>query len=639
MNKTIFQILFSILVKEVIIDRIKSELISEKSIVLVKRFIVIITLLIVANELFAQGEKRASFYKDDENQIKEVYHLKDTLDNVLDGEYISFFMNGNMEKKGNYDEGLPEGLWTYYYENGKKKMHGELEAGEPSGYWTYYFENGSKKMEGEMVGDRRDGDWLIYYQNGVVKRRGAFVDGMRKGVWFHYYEDQILKGKVDFYENRGKYTEYYRSGEIRAKGLKFGTKNKGNWIYFFKNGAKQAEGHYTKGEKEGVWNYYYPNQQLSATGKYINQDAVGEWKYYHDNGKLQSSGNFDKGKKQGEWSLFSESGKLKGYGNFDGGSGTYLEYHQNGKIKVKGYMDNGINQGKWLYYYSTGQKEGECGFINGKGDYIGYYQNGVVKIKGKIERDKKVGTWELYDHRGVLSGLYKPYYEKDTPAELLAVGPVIRKNYGVADYKFKSKRFKYFDSKINEFTGLIVSGNPVLTLLGSFPVSIEFYMQERLGHEFEFKLLRNPFYKNDFRVPVDDLFKRGYAVSFKQKFYNPDDQFGLWYFGQGLYYTNVTYFANIEDSSNSSIIFTTTSEEQKLEYGVVLGYRLKVRTSEPGFTIDAHVGMAAGYRNFVESEIRPKAFQFLDKTAFSNTFTAGLNIGYVFAAGKTGRKK
>lgn len=602
------------------------------------RVVSIFFLLAAANSLLAQGEKRASFYKNNENQIREVYHLRDTLDNILHGEYISFFMNGTMEKKGSYEEGLPEGKWAYYYENGNQKMEGELEAGEPNGYWTYYFENGKKKMEGEMIGNRRDGDWLIYYQNGAVKRQGVFVDGMRKGLWFYYYEDEILKGKVDFFENRGKYTEYYRSGEIRAKGLKFGTRNHARWVYYYKNGAKLAEGNYVNGKKNGEWNYYHSNQQNSSVGKYQKGKAIGEWKYYHPNGQLQSSGTFDDGKKQGEWNLFGSNGRLKGKGNFDEGSGTYFEYHDNGKLKVKGFMDNGVNQGKWLYYYPNGDKEGECGFINGKGKYKGYYQDGVLKIKGNIERDKKVGTWELYDRTGELSGYYKPFYEQDTPPELLAQGPTIRIEHGVADYKFKTSKFKYFDSKINEFAGVIISGNPVLTLTGSFPIGLEFYLQERLGHEFEFTLIRNPFFKEDFRVPVDDLFKRGYAIAFKQKFYNPDDKFGMWYFGHAVYFTNLTHFANVQGVNTGSIVFTTSSEEQKFEYGAILGYRMKTRTAESGFTVDAHVGMSVGYRDFSLSEIQPGAFGFLDQTAFSNTFRAGLNIGYIFAAGKTGRR-
>jgi len=599
----------------------------------------ILFLIGVESLLLAQGEKRASFYKDNENQIREVYHLRDTLDNILHGEYTSFYMNGNMEKKGNYDEGLPEGEWEYYYENSKLKMKGELEAGEPNGYWIYYYETGDKKMEGKMVGDRREGDWLIYYQNGVVKRQGEFVDGVRKGLWFYYYEDEILKGKVDFYENKGKYTEYYRSGKIRAKGLKSGTRNQGKWTYYYENGARLAEGHFADGKKNGEWSYFYADEQVSSIGKYIKGKAAGEWKYYHPNGQLQSSGIFEEGKKDGEWSLFSDNGRLKGKGNFDEGSGIYLEYHNNGKLKVQGYMSNGVNQGKWVYYYPNGEKEGECGFINGSGLYTGYYANGVIKIKGRITRDKKVGTWELYDKSGDLSGYYKPYYEQDTPPELMAVGPVIRREFGVADYKFKTSKFKYFDSKINEFAGVIIGGNPVMTLLGSFPVSMEFYLQERLGHEFEFILIRNPFYKDDFRVPVDDLYKRGYSIAFKQKFYNPDDQFGMWYFGHGVYFTNMTHFANIQDLNTSNIMFTTSSEEQKFEYGALLGYRMKVRTAESGFTIDAHLGMSVGYRNFSLSEIRPSAFEFLDQTAFSNTFRAGLNIGYIFAAGKTGRRR
>ena len=43
---------------------------------------------------------------------------------------------------------------------------------------------------------------------------------------------------------------------------------------------------------------------------------------------------------------------------------------------------------------------------------------------------------------------------------------------------------------------------------GRFPIAAEFYMQERLGHEFEFIGIRNPFFKPDDEIPVGKAFEQ-----------------------------------------------------------------------------------------------------------------------------------
>ena len=65
---------------------------------------------------------------------------------------------------------------------------------------------------------------------------------------------------------------------------------------------------------------------------------------------------------------------------------------------------------------------------------------------------------------------------------------------------------------------------------GKFPVRTEFYSQERLGHEFEFIGIRDPFFESDSRVATNKPFERGYAIAIKAKFYN-EERVGMWYFG------------------------------------------------------------------------------------------------------------
>ncbi len=43
-----------------------------------------------------------------------------------EGEYIWWFENGNLNKKGVYHNGIADGKWEWYYENGQKKQEGIL---------------------------------------------------------------------------------------------------------------------------------------------------------------------------------------------------------------------------------------------------------------------------------------------------------------------------------------------------------------------------------------------------------------------------------------------------------------------------------------------------------------------------------
>jgi hypothetical protein len=303
-------------------------------------------------------------------------------------------------------------------------------------------------------------------------------------------------------------------------------------------------------------------------------------------------------------------------------------------LKAQGYLNNGINEGNWVYYYEDGNIEGQCNFENGAGEFTGFYPSGRKKLIGTIDNDKKVGTWELYDESGELSGYYKPYYEESQPRNT-NVPVVNNKVYGIADFLFKGKRFTYFEEGINEFKGVIVGGNPLLSFFGIVPISLEFYLQERMGYEFEFVVKRNPFYKSDQRIPINELYTRGNAIAVRQKFYDPDGGIGMWYFGHGVYFENLSHFVNDATIIPNEIISLTASE-QRIEWAPMLGYRYMPRTYEKGFTIDIYLGYGIGYRNININDNDRDKFIDLSDNKFSNTIRAGLNVGYVFATEKHG---
>jgi len=76
--------------------------------------------------LIAQGFTRQSYHDAEKKNLKEVYQVKDTLRNVVHGRYTSYYLNGNIESKGEFTNDETTGVWEFYYETGNVKMRGML---------------------------------------------------------------------------------------------------------------------------------------------------------------------------------------------------------------------------------------------------------------------------------------------------------------------------------------------------------------------------------------------------------------------------------------------------------------------------------------------------------------------------------
>lgn len=162
---------------------------------------------------------------------------------VRTGKYESFFEDGGISVKGNYNsKGLKEGLWQHFYVNGKPACLLMYNNGNLRGEAVYYYENGMLKSRGQYVSvqstevvkgqvsvryeELKAGNWKYYYENGQLKSEGNYLDrnpskpmdmsreenpevpevfgkNLKDGKWIHYdQEGNFLK------------TEFFTSGEL-----------------------------------------------------------------------------------------------------------------------------------------------------------------------------------------------------------------------------------------------------------------------------------------------------------------------------------------------------------------------------------------------------------------------------------------
>ena len=123
-------------------------------------------LLFFSLMLNAQVRKVETFYDAEKKKIKEIYFLKNE---KPVGIYESYYFNGKLKSKGNFENNTQSGEWHYFYENGNLKMAGGYNSGKRSGEWTYFFENGKKQMKGALDNGVRNGLWIFYYENEELK--------------------------------------------------------------------------------------------------------------------------------------------------------------------------------------------------------------------------------------------------------------------------------------------------------------------------------------------------------------------------------------------------------------------------------------------------------------------------------------
>jgi len=603
-----------------------------------KRHITILILFLTSTGAFAQEVSQKTFYDQEEKIVKEIFILKKRGSSILHGPYTAYFQNGNIKTSGHYYENTANGAWEFFYENGALRIRGNINSGVNEGLWEYFFDNSEMNMEGPMVGGKKSGTWKTYYRSGATKSEGEYYYGKKTAKWNYYYANGSLQAISILENGNGQHEEYFPAGGVKMKGMKVGGKKSGFWTYYNEGGTKKGEGGFINDLKQGKWVYYNEEGIRVSEGVYDKDQQSGLWVDYFENGSVSSRGNFEAGQKEGFWNLFYDDGTSRGEGTFMNGTGEYREYYRTGAIKTKGHLVNGKNDGYWEYYYENSELEGICEFDDGVGEYSGFYSNGTRKMKGTIRNDVRIGIWELYKEDGELAGYYKPYYENGNSELWLARESEEQKELKrtqtrkVGSYKYKKKKFSYFDSKINEYRSIIIGYNPLAPLVNSFPLGLEYYHQERLGHELLFNLIRDPFFRNHSTLSEGTEYKKGLEIAVRQKFYNKMKKFGAPYFGHEVRYSTVFHSVKVPDQIVPSNVVELTKNEQKYEYSIFVGTRYFKAQQEGGFTVDTYIGIGIGYRvyyqNYTDTEDNKDYFFDLPTSNISIPIRFGINIGY-----------
>jgi antitoxin component YwqK of YwqJK toxin-antitoxin module len=163
----------------------------------------------------------------------------------------------------------------------EKTVRGWIVDGKRNGEWITFWDNGQLKGNGIWVSEVRQGPWVSYFSDGDLHQQGSFLNGEKHGSWKVYYDNPS-----DIIYEDGKFLSVPVESEtnLYTVGQYENSKKDGPWVYYFDNGQVKKKGSYKNGTQDGPWIGYYDDGKLWMKGTF--KDGKGDLVYYSPDGSV-----------------------------------------------------------------------------------------------------------------------------------------------------------------------------------------------------------------------------------------------------------------------------------------------------------------------------------------------------------------
>ena len=251
-------------------------------------------------ECYYRHGLRDGFYKeyDEKGNLKKITKYLNDVEQILEGDQKplivkhEYYPNGKVKREASFRDGKREGVWREFDEEGnvinsqtykKGALVGEgivgtdgkrrsYNEGQPDGFWTWYYDNGQKQIEEQFYKGQPNGPYKEYDAKGNVIVSGTYFDGMKNGKW----TEEI--------------------GDMRTQGEYRNDKQVGEWVSYYDNDKMAFRGIFNAGYPDGEHLFYYENGRLREIQNYKAGVKHGDWKKYLDTGELYFTITYDQGK-------------------------------------------------------------------------------------------------------------------------------------------------------------------------------------------------------------------------------------------------------------------------------------------------------------------------------------------------------
>ncbi len=145
----------------------------------------------------AQTGSQETSYKDltfiDDAAGNSIAHKKDK---PYTGKALSLYPTGQKYMSQEYIDGRKEGEWILWYKNGQMQKRGYTKEGKEVGKANEWYENGQMKYDQHYVDGKKDGKWLSWYESGAKWTSRDF-------------EMDVLNGKVLVFDTLEELSKEY----------------------------------------------------------------------------------------------------------------------------------------------------------------------------------------------------------------------------------------------------------------------------------------------------------------------------------------------------------------------------------------------------------------------------------------------
>jgi antitoxin component YwqK of YwqJK toxin-antitoxin module len=150
----------------------------------------------------------------DNGKVKEKYSID--VNGKKEGEYISYYGNGNVDGKCIYHNDKKEGEFILYHINGIVSVKCNYHDDKLEGEYITYYKNGSVNYKCNFHNGMVEGEYISYYGNGNIREKCNFHDDKKDGEFVEYYENGNIVRKCNYHDDKreGEYLKYNESNEL-----------------------------------------------------------------------------------------------------------------------------------------------------------------------------------------------------------------------------------------------------------------------------------------------------------------------------------------------------------------------------------------------------------------------------------------
>ncbi len=313
-----------------------------------------------------EGKEKCIFLNGNGFKVGEVLVKPNT--DVIDGKFITYYTNGEIEAEKFMYDGKLEGVLKTFSRNGIQLSEQNTKNDIEEGYQQLFHGTGARRSTYGVAKDKLHGVFMNYHFNGKLRDSLNYVYGERDGKFVSYENDGSLSA-VSFYKKgkvEGEIKRYWSNGNLRSSEFYKNNVQEGKEVNYFKNGRINSIINYKNGVPVDTAKYY----NLDGTIDYIifvtnlEKESYTEIQYYDQRPCYKLY------KVKGEYTKFEvldAKGKVTAKREkLDKGPQLLKISHPSGYPIKEMALKNGLYDGVTKYFYQNGTISSEISYKEGR---------------------------------------------------------------------------------------------------------------------------------------------------------------------------------------------------------------------------------------------------------------------------------